>query len=276
MRRVRNIRYLGQLEREIATRVFKLTVPYDKVVVSDGLGGGDRPFTMPTSMPATVFFNVSGGKYVIHAGDGYYGMSYRKEDQGLLIHELTHVWQGEHSPSSWDYVFNSVWSQALLDDAYRYDKKWLKFWDDYNPEQQASIVEDWFADGMKEREEEDRRFYFIKKHIRGEKTDHDWIQAQWAVKPLPAATLDVPIQYPSLDNYLLPLLEPRFHASDAPGARGRVQELEEFFARIEPAEARTLAGRLEAHRGDDKVAQYFHDHLSTPSRTKLIAILRRR
>jgi hypothetical protein len=38
-------------------------------------------------------------------------------------------------------------------------------WDDYNVEQQASIVSDWFADGMRT-EDQDDRFTYIVNNIR--------------------------------------------------------------------------------------------------------------
>ncbi|HSN77444.1 MAG TPA: DUF4157 domain-containing protein [Anaerolineae bacterium] len=267
--KVRNIRHLAAGERAIAAKVFKNTIPYDEVVVSDGLGGGDRPFTLPTYLRLPLF-NVSAGKYVIHAGEGYYGMSYLAEDKKLLIHELTHVWQGEHSSHSWDYVVSSLWSQALTDNAYEYDRRILKQWDDYNSEQQAQIVEDWFADGMKEKQEEDRRFYYIKKHIRGEQVDEDWIAAQWIVKPLPAATL--PVRFPP-DPDLLPILELSIDKNDIAGLVARVKKLEDAFNRLKPLDAQLLLERLELRRPDDKVARYFHYYLSTPTRKRLIEIL---
>jgi hypothetical protein len=277
MRRARNIRYLALHETDIARTVFRNTIPYDKVVVSDGLGGGDRPFTVPTNMPVSVLFNVSKGKYVIHAGDGYYGMSYHKSDQLTLIHELTHVWQGEHSSSSWNYVFGSMWSQGLSDDAYKYDKNRLQNWADYNPEQQAQIVEDWFADGMKEKEEEDRRFYYIKKHIRGESVDHDWIAAQYEIKPLPAATLHVHPQPTTMDPLLLSILEQRVHKDDVAGALARVKRLEEFFNTLDATRARMLLTRLETRTHEnDKVAQHFHHYLATATRNRLMGILRQK
>lgn len=277
MRRPRNIRHLGQREKDIAKKVFKNTIPYDDVVVSDGLGGGDRPFTVPTSMPVTVLFNVSDGKYVMHVGEGYTGMSYRQVDQNLLIHELAHVWQGEHSSSSWNYVFSSMWHQALSADAYDYDKRRWKHWDDYNPEQQAQIVEDWFAAGMNEAEDydsRDTRFYYIKKHIRGESILEDWTLP--VVRPLPKATLHVELPGESPDPYLLPILKTRFDANDVSGFGGRVKKVEEIFKKLRPVDAHILLRRLEARRNGDKVAQYFHEHLSTASRNALMKILKER
>jgi hypothetical protein len=282
MRRVREVRDLGEKEKTIAQTVFNNTIPYDKVLISDGLGGGDRPFTLPTSFPATYYFNVSEslGKYVIHAGDGYYGMSHLQEDKETLIHELTHVWQGEHSGRSWDYVFGSAWAQALSDDAYAYDPVSLDPWDSYNPEQQAKIVEDWFHDGMKEGPENDRRFYYIKKHIRGEEVrlpdgrPYSSIHTYRPPMGLGEATLHVEMLGPSPDPVLLPLLKERFGKDDVAGFTGRVRKVEEVFRKLRAVDAHDLLRRLEVRRQGDKVAQYFHDHLSTKSQNSLIGILR--
>ena len=186
MRGVKNTRPLTAAEEQIAQRVFGNTIPYREVLVSDGLGKDNRPFTVPTNVPMNIpfvpNFNVHGGKYVMHVGDGYSGMSNRKEDQCLLIHELTHVWQGEnHAFWSWAYMIYSLKDQLLMDNAYQYDPAQLKPWSDYGAEQQATIVEDWFADGMRSfdpiTETGDRRFYYIKKHIRGELVVGDWTGA---------------------------------------------------------------------------------------------------
>ena len=79
MREPQNVRYLAAGEIALARSVYIDTIPYQLVLISDGLGGGDRPFTVPTMLPMHIpfyNFNVKGdGKYVIHAGDGYYGMS---------------------------------------------------------------------------------------------------------------------------------------------------------------------------------------------------------
>jgi hypothetical protein len=276
MKAVSNTRHLASHERTIAFSVFHGTIPYDQVIISDGLGGGDRPFTLPTSVPVSVFFNVRGGKYVIHAGDGYYGMSNLQEDKKTLIHELTHVWQGEHGSHSWSYVLDSLWHQTLSDDAYEYDKRDLKEWDDYGAEQQAQIVEDWFADGMSTDKDVDLRFYYIKKYIRGEKLDRNWIRESWIPKPLPTSTLKVPPLYPNVDSYLLPILAQRFAANDVAGFGARAKKVEEIFARLESYEVPALLARLTIRRTGDKLSEYFHDHLSTPTRTKLLGILRSR
>lgn len=152
----RNARALAPMERTIARTVFEETIPYSRITVTDGTGLQGRPYTTPDSLTSR--------RYVLHLGNGYHRSSLsRLQDKKLLIHELTHVWQGEHSPWSWVYVFSSAWHQ-VAGSAYAYDLKHLKNWNNYNPEQQAQIVEDWFGGGMKQH---DPRYHFIVENIRG-------------------------------------------------------------------------------------------------------------
>jgi hypothetical protein len=95
-------------------------------------------------------------------------------------------------------------------------------------------------------------------------------------RPLETGTLHVPVTPPSLDPYLLPILAQRFDASDVSGYGGRVKKLEEIFGKLEAFYAGPLLARLEVRRRGDKVAEYFHDHLSTATRNKLMGILRDR
>jgi hypothetical protein len=284
MREPKNVRHLAAKEEAIARSVFKDTIPYSQVLVSDGLGGGDRPFTVPTNMPLHVpfyvNFNVKGGKYVIHAGDGYHGMSLVKRDKETLIHELTHVWQGENDTSwSWAYAVFSLKDQALSDDAYAYDHKRLEPWSHYGPEQQAQIVEDWYADGMQTfdpvAQTGDRRFYYIKKHIRREQVAGDWTIVP--IRPLEAGTLNIKPVYPDwIGAHLLPILEKPLGANDHAGIAARVRKLEEFFQGFSTESARELILRLDARRRDDKLAQSFHYRLATPTRQRLLHILRKK
>lgn len=281
MRRVRNVRHLADGEKRIGMQVFKQTIPYDKILISDGLGGGDRPFTVPTNMPLSVLFNVKGGKYVIHAGEnGFYGLSSDRipEDRYLLIHELTHIWQGEHSPNhTWAYVLEALDEQIYFDDPYKYDINDLKDWDDWRIEQQASIVEDWYKGGMKSKESEDLRFYYIKRHIWGEQMDHDWIRARRhpTVKPLDGGTIQINVSYPTIDGTLLQLLNKRFHADDVAGYGNRLNELGKIFGALDKASAKVLMTRIETRRSRDKVSELFYDNLSTAGRAKLIEALRK-
>src|SRR5262249_25938295 len=77
-------------------------------------------------------------------------------DSGLmnghtLIHELTHVWQGDYDQNmlgEWTVILKSGCSQlghlTDTDLAYAYDYDPSKQWNEYNVEEQAHIVEDWY------------------------------------------------------------------------------------------------------------------------------------
>ena len=119
----------------------------------------------------------------------------------------------------------------------------------------------------------DLRFYYIKKHIRGEPVDYNWLMP--GVKPLPAATLEVKdfSSWP-LDTQLLPILERPLQANDQAGIAARRKSLEDYFQGISPGYARDLILRLESRRPNDKLAQSFQYRLSTPERQKLLHILR--
>lgn len=133
-------------EKRIADSVFQSTIPYYRVEIDPIIGLGGRPFTTPFPLP--ILSPVALG-YIIHAGPEAFcqGMHTSIARQATLIHELAHVWQGVHSLWSTQYVHSSLWAQAWEgSNAYVYTAG--GDWDDYNAEQQAQIVEDWFSGGM--------------------------------------------------------------------------------------------------------------------------------
>ncbi len=185
MRFMSDFRKLKTSEVHIALKVFGQSVPYDQVAISNAVGWNDRPFTVPTSLHVPLIGSAEflPQKYIIHAGDLFNGMGLNNnlEAQSTLIHELTHVWQGEHDKERY-YLF-CLAEQAVYDNPYAYDKKWYSAnWDSYGLEQQAQMVEDWYTDGKVEYNPRtntgDWRFYFIKAVIRGEKTDFNWLSAR--------------------------------------------------------------------------------------------------
>jgi hypothetical protein len=266
------LRPLYGAEIDLARKVFKATVPYDAVLLNDGKGMDGRPFTIP-SPPGF------GDSYWLFMGDAFRrNLALLRHDQGLLIHELTHVWQGENSGLSYAYVFESGWHQHKYGDAaYDYGKKaiqsgtfYAKPWSAYNPEQQAAIVEDWFLDDMKDDwdgDYGDPRYRYIAAEIRKE----HYVKP---VRPLPGATLEVKIVPPSVDPYLVSLLQVRYRADDRAGYVGRLRKLEEVFRRFLLREADELYARLERRKAGDQVSMYFYDHLSRGERAGLLQILR--
>jgi len=166
------IRALSRSEKNLARSVFQNTINYDRVKITDTLGSGGRPWT--TNTPPM---------YMINVGSDYPNLTANKERKRLLIHELTHVWQGQHLVP---FMLNSGAHQSLSainnggDVASAYAYTVGKPWGQYNVEQQASIVAHWYTPtdicfksgpcggGMKTT---DSRYRYIRDNIRRNKAN---------------------------------------------------------------------------------------------------------
>jgi hypothetical protein len=152
---------MSEREYQIVSGVFGNTLPYRvRILITNAAGASGRAFTIPTSLlatiagvnPATFLASVSLGylasfinlAYLINVGQSYDLLA--TSEKNLLVHETAHVWQGKNSTFALSYVFNSVYSQCVRGNAYTYRAG--QPWASYNVEQQASIVEDWFATGQ--------------------------------------------------------------------------------------------------------------------------------
>ncbi len=98
------MRFLDSTERGILSSVYGSSLDFSKILLSDGLGGGGRPFTLYMSLP------VIGGVTVIQIGSTPYHTP--GSNRGLLIHEAAHSWQSQHHPNGAAYMVNSIASQA--------------------------------------------------------------------------------------------------------------------------------------------------------------------
>ncbi|MBX7225290.1 MAG: hypothetical protein K1X55_04620 [Chitinophagales bacterium] len=149
---------LGENERELTdyeynfanSNIFKGTLPAKQdLILTDTIGGNDRAFTMPR-------FD---GKITINMGeDGFrdpinYRLNSGTQKGQIFIHELTHAWQ----------IKNSNWGLALMasalaskiceiggGDPYDFGTDTNKPFGDFNLEQQAHIVDEWFASCAKD------------------------------------------------------------------------------------------------------------------------------
>jgi hypothetical protein len=166
------IRALSSSEKNLAKSVFGNTINYDMVKITDTLGAGARPWT--TNTPP---------QYMINVGVDYLSLTANEDRKRLLIHELAHVWQGQHLVP---FMLNSGAHQTLSaindggDVASAYTYTVGKPWGQYNVEQQASIVAHWFTPenicfqngpcggGMKST---DSRYRYIRDNIRKNKTN---------------------------------------------------------------------------------------------------------
>jgi hypothetical protein len=187
---------MNDAEWDIVTGVYNSgNLPFrQRIFITDALGGGDRPFTIPTSLisslpsvlasafagalagpaGAALMTAISSGAawlssfvnlgYIMSVGPGAYRdmtADYPNprpprtvgDYRNLLVHETAHVWQGKNSVFALSYVFGSAYSQCAASlgggttsGAYGYTAGLP--WGNYNPEQQASIIEDWYAAGQ--------------------------------------------------------------------------------------------------------------------------------
>ena len=95
----------------------------------------------------------------------------------VFVHELTHVWQGYNDffPDSFmtDSLAAQGWAALIKGDRNKaYTYKLGKPWASYNVEQHASMVEDWYKNGMN-KTSSDPLWPYIKKFVRKGKSVRD-------------------------------------------------------------------------------------------------------
>ena len=103
------LRFLDSTEQTMATGVYGKSLNFSKVLLSNAVGGGGRPFTtyVPSPIPG-----IDGGT-VINIGPSAYNTP--GSDRNLLIHELAHSWQSQHHPNPAQFMVNSIASQAAAE-----------------------------------------------------------------------------------------------------------------------------------------------------------------
>jgi hypothetical protein len=167
------MRAMSSLEYHVVSRVFGSTLPErTRILVTDAAGLNRRPFTIPMPLLAQLGMGplppmVEGGPvgifragYLMNVGPSNYASL--TGNPRLLVHEATHVWQGHNASTPVNYVLGSVVAQCLHGGA-AYNYVLGRDWTSYNPEQQATIVEDWFRLGQSPT---DARYPYIDQHVR--------------------------------------------------------------------------------------------------------------
>jgi len=199
-------RHLNGAEWAIVNTVFGPTLPFQfRVFAADGIGLHNVPFTVPTSVissalmaagianplaPGTAVrapvallagFGASIGNagYVMNVGPKYYpDLTITAWGKDLLVHEMTHVWQGKNSLFALSATLGALAAQCRgmsvsggfsgRSGAYAYSiSSPLAPWGSFNPEQQAQIVEDWYHKGSSKT---DDVFPYIDGYVRKGKT----------------------------------------------------------------------------------------------------------
>jgi hypothetical protein len=165
-------------EIAFAERVFGPTLPIDRILLTNMLGIGRRPFTIPT-VGSKILVNLGAGFHdpVNYTGLGDTENPNQQSAGQLFIHELTHAWQIEHRSFLPGLMCEAISSQSTTlggnMSVYKYGNAGPNF-SEFNPEQQGSIIDDWFAgSGNKQKEfgasvENDSNPYFryIRDNIR--------------------------------------------------------------------------------------------------------------
>jgi hypothetical protein len=212
-----HMRALTHDEAEIVKRVFRGDVPTERILITSLGGKGGSVFTIPGSLifglgsligllippllpllSVWALVNYLRDSYLINAGvkgfrDGLHMLDtgpttaeFRFSDTtkkgATLVHECVHVWQGLSGAFTWSYVFNSVYNQIAHGQEKTYDFTPGRQFDDYNVEQQAMIMEEWYVNGEKDT---DPLFPYIRDNI-------------WPMRPRAHTNLNITASHPRL------------------------------------------------------------------------------
>jgi hypothetical protein len=169
-------RSMTQSEIEFAAKVFSDTLPIKRIILTNLSHDGGREYTIP-NLDGSILVNLN------NAYDN--PMSFEKSGNeysqpgSVFIHELTHAWQIANTSfipglicgagsSNYSYHTGNEESDRLQ------DRQWSqKSWSEFNLEQQAHIVDDWYGaynnDLNSPAALNDPAFHFIQDNIRAGK-----------------------------------------------------------------------------------------------------------
>lgn len=176
-------RPLSQGERNTVYPVFRNTVPYNRVLIADFYLPGNQgvPVTVAGNPMPNLIAALPGFRrltvFVIFWGAEVYRRGADNMFPNTLVHELTHVWQGNNHVFYQQYMVESLIVQGVAvmthgdrNVAYRYDGRPWGEWNSYNVEQQANIVSDWYSSdtgrGGGNQSTSDPRYFYIQNNIR--------------------------------------------------------------------------------------------------------------
>lgn len=164
-------RLINQAEIELARQVFQDQLPYDKIHFASYYLPNNNGVPVTLASVSSLVPIRSLRSYTIYFGpEVFRDGAHVPGTRNTLIHELTHVWQGTNRRHAFDYILDSVYNQIRFGkDAYDLNQADVgkKKWSEFNAEQQAMIVENWYAGGMSE---SDDAFTYIKDNIRARTT----------------------------------------------------------------------------------------------------------
>lgn len=164
-------RYLVRVEIDEARKVFASSLTYDNIIISNFCGEG------AVTLAGRKLDDISNWIYTLCWSDAVLRQNViGANQQKTFIHEMTHVWQGQHGIYPTVYMAQSLLSQLFhgVEDIIRkrewrtwgehrnttYRFNWSdigKKWSDFNVEQQGNIVESWYI-GERDRRRENRYY----------------------------------------------------------------------------------------------------------------------
>jgi hypothetical protein len=161
-------RPLNEQEIQLADRIFKGTLPIDRIVLTD-LHSPDRyrEFVYP-AIDGSIQVNM-GKNYDNPLGPDIKGGTTYSKPGSVLMHELTHAWQIEHTT-----FIPGLACKALLERDYNQTVKTSGSgapWSSFSLEQQGSIVDSWYSEFIDRGLDSsaamsDARFKYISENIR--------------------------------------------------------------------------------------------------------------
>lgn len=162
-------RLINQAEIDLARQVFADQLPYEKIHLASYFLPGNQGVPVTLASASSLIPVRSLRSYTIYFGpDVFQHGGDQPGVRNVLIHELTHVWQGHHSLFAWEYMVESMIAQghAVVTQGDRnraYDYQPGAEWSSYNVEQQALMVQHWFTNGMRT---DDPLYRYIRDNIR--------------------------------------------------------------------------------------------------------------
>lgn len=151
----RNQRFISDREYSWANdAVFSGTLPpSNRILITDTIGAGNRAFTFPSLIGVTVNLGSDYENPMVSAPQ-------------IFMHELTYAWQIHNYPGEVEWVAKGF-SAQLFNAPYTYGAAGQPF-HEFNIEQQAQIVQDWFSKCLAAGRQltDDAYFMYIRDNIR--------------------------------------------------------------------------------------------------------------
>jgi hypothetical protein len=142
------IRRMEPPEMDFAKQVFGNSLDFEMIRVTNMVGLGNAPFTLPT-IDNHILVNIGVSDAMYDAPTTTASPRWGPTRGQLLIHELTHAWQIQHATLAGGYVpgwlCTGIDEQVIIGSrSYNYGDAGPP-WDSLHNEAQAHIVDEWFA-----------------------------------------------------------------------------------------------------------------------------------